>query len=130
MDHVVPLFVQVQPQSSTITVRGNGETRFPFALRHDIGRTLAATFKNPAEYKDRWLTVANGWFTLGEIARIMGEQSGINFQIQNLELDDKVPVLRLLEVNGLNIFDPNVKTSDLPVQLADMKPFFKWDSTK
>lgn len=125
MDHVIPQFVQVQPQRSTITIRGNGRKEYPFTVRHDIGRILAYTFKHPLEYKNAWLTVANGWFSLLKIAEIIKEQSGLDFIVQNAELDDKVPVLRLLELNDLDIFDRRGQTNSLPVDLTDIKEYMR-----
>lgn len=126
MDHVLPAFVQVQPESSTITFRGGGIKEFPFSVRHDIGRIVAYTFKQPAAYKNEWLTIANGWYSLGEIAQLIEKQSGMGFKIQSLELNDSVPVLRVLEVNDLDIFDRNGNTPSVPLQLTDMKELFKW----
>ncbi|KAH8897272.1 NAD(P)-binding protein [Thozetella sp. PMI_491] len=122
---MIPQFVLTLAESSKITVRGTGQQQHPFTVRYDIGRVLAHTFRDTTNYKNSWLTIINGWFSLGEIAQIIKEKSGPDMQVEHVEIDAKTPVLKLLEVDGIELFDRNAKFPTLPFELADLKAYIK-----
>ncbi|CAG9952126.1 unnamed protein product [Clonostachys rosea f. rosea IK726] len=123
LDSVIPAFATFDSTSSTVKIHGNGDLQYPFAVRYDIGRILAYTFKHPKQYKDTWLAVANEWLSLKEIAQIIKVKSGKELLMENVGLDDSTPVLRLLEENGWSTFSREDQTMDLPVKLADLKDY-------
>lgn len=94
-------------------------------MRYDLGRILAYTFKHPSEFKDRWLTIANGWYSLNQFARIACEESYPNFSITHAELTEKTPVLQLLEVGQMKIFDRKGQMSDMPIEMTDLREYVK-----
>lgn len=119
------LFIQVDPKSSKITVKGQGNGKYPYTMRHDLGRVLAHTFKYPQEYKNSWLLVANEWYSLNEIAEKVSSKYGRKFNVEHAELDMTTPVLRLFELNNIQPFDPNNKDANLPIELTDMNDFIR-----
>jgi nucleoside-diphosphate-sugar epimerase len=113
----------VKTDQSTITIRGNGETQYPFTIRYDLGRVLAQTFTQPELYKNKWLTVANTWLSMNDIVRMINEVAGKNLPIRRLETGPDTPVLHLLEQNGWNVLPR--ETEELPVQTGDFQKVIK-----
>ncbi|KAI8211450.1 hypothetical protein K4K53_013335 [Colletotrichum sp. SAR 10_77] len=105
----------------SITVRGSGQVRHPFTLRYDIGRLLAATFERPLEYKDTWITVANAWYTLDEVAHKVEQFTGRDWQVRKIPTDMKMPILHLAEENGWDILPPGSGQKDVPVELGNFE---------
>ncbi|PNP40994.1 hypothetical protein TGAMA5MH_06861 [Trichoderma gamsii] len=124
LEWTIPLFVKVDSQTSLITVAGSGKTQYPFIIRYDIGRILAETFRNPSKYKDTWIFAANSWLSLDEIAQYVQNESQLELKIQHEELNEKTPVLQLLEQDGLQIFERS-QQSDFAKQQADIKEVIK-----
>lgn len=122
--------MKVDPKLSKITIRGQGNRQYPYAMRHDIGRVLAYTFKHPQEYKNSWLVVANEWLSLNELAESVSTRYGKQFDVEHVELDMTTPVLRLFDLNDMEPFDRESKDANLPIELADMKEYIRqieWD---
>ncbi|KAK1844128.1 Pinoresinol reductase 1-like protein 3 [Colletotrichum chrysophilum] len=99
-DNILPLLVGADVNALSITVRGSGQVRHSFTLRYDIGRVLAATFDRPLEYKDTWITVANAWYTLEDVAHKVEQFTGRDWQVRKTPTDMKMPILHLTEENG------------------------------
>lgn len=106
-------------------MKGQGEKEFPFSMRYDLGRVLAHTFEHPSKFKDRWLTIANGWYSLNQFAQIACEESYPNFSVTHAELTEKTPVLQLLEAGQMEIFDRHGQTSDIPVEMTDLREYVR-----
>ena len=85
----------------------------------DVGRILAATFKNPAEYKNKWLTVINDWVSLSELANLVKEKSGKDLKTVTKEADQTTPVLKICEATDLPLASREQEV--LPVALSDFK---------
>lgn len=112
--------------AATLTVGGSGKKTYPFTLQYDIGRVLAETFKNPAQYRDSWILMANNWLSLDEIADHIQQQSKRRWTIRHVSLDDRTPVLRLFEENDENVFDRSQQT-ELTIELGDIKDHVRVD---
>lgn len=116
----------MQPESTCITIQGKGDKVYPFTVGHDIGRVLAQTFREPIAYKNRWLRIANGWFSLEQLAQIINEKYSLGYDIRKVELSERAIVLRLAEEKGLTIFEREDQTIDLPVEMTDIKQKLKY----
>mgnify|MGYP005989713865 CR=1 FL=1 len=125
-DFVIPAFVQVLPESSTITFRGTGQKQFPFTVAHDIGQVLAQSFKDPAAFKDKWLNVANAWLSLRQIANTINQQSNLGFRTESVDVDENVPVLQIFEAGDFNVFEHSRQATELPVKLSDLASRLTW----
>ncbi|EQB55012.1 hypothetical protein CGLO_05085 [Colletotrichum gloeosporioides Cg-14] len=120
-DDILPLLVGADVDALSITVRGSGQVRHPFTLRYDIGRVLAATFERPMEYKNTWITVANAWYTLDEVARKVEQLTGRDWQVRKIPTDMKAPILHLAEQNGWDILPPGSGQKNVPVELGNFE---------
>lgn len=123
---MIPAFAKWDLAAGTVQISGQGVVKYPFVVRHDIGRVLAHTLKNPAQYKNKWLVLANDWLSAKDIAQIASETAGKELKVEYTEADEKkTPVIYLLEKKGGNVFDPNLQTKDLPLELVDLKAYVK-----
>lgn len=120
-DDILPLLVNADSDANTLTVRGSGQVRHPFTLRHDIGRVLAATFERPLEYKNTWITVANAWYTLDEVTKKIEEMTGKSWEVRKVPTDMKAPILHLAEQNGWDILPLGSGQKDVSVELGDFE---------
>ncbi|KAL3292830.1 isoflavone reductase family protein [Colletotrichum asianum] len=120
-DNILPLLVGADVNALSITVRSSGQVRHPFTLRYDIGRVLAATFERPLENKDTWITVANAWYTLDEVAHKVEQFTGRDWQVRKIPTDMKMPILHLAEENGWDILPPGSGQKDVPVELGNFE---------
>lgn len=118
--------MQIDAAASSVVVQGAGTTLFPFTLRHDIGRVLAHTFRDPERFKDKWISVINDQTTLNHIAEIAKGQLGADLQIQNVPISERAPVLKLLEVAKGPLFDTLDDHAACPVSLKDMCKAMRW----
>ncbi|KAL1978125.1 hypothetical protein VTN31DRAFT_984 [Thermomyces dupontii] len=125
-DSVLTSLVKWDLATSTAKITGKGETKYPFVLRSDIGRVLAETFRNPAEYKNRWLALANDWLSGKDIVALVEEATDKTLTVEHVEADPaKTPVIFFLEKKDGNVFDPSLQTKNLPVGLTDFKTHVK-----
>ncbi|KAK4495469.1 hypothetical protein PRZ48_013800 [Zasmidium cellare] len=102
-DNMLPILISANVQTSTLTLKGSGKTKYPFTVRHDIGRVLAETFKEPERYKDVWLTVVNAWYTFDEIVQRIEDLSGKKWAVEKVKTDASTPILHLVEQKGGDI---------------------------
>lgn len=79
-----------------VQISGQGETKYPFVVRHDIGRVLAHTLKNPAEFENQWLELAN------DIAQITSDTAAskelkveTSWQMRRMAATSSIRVCRL-----------------------------------
>lgn len=118
-DDILPILVNANTQTSTLTIRGTGKTRYPFTVRHDIGRVLAETFKHPEKYKNEWLSVVNAWYSFNDIVEKIGDMSGKDWTVERAETTMKMPILHLAETNQWNILPLDASRDDSPVELEN-----------
>lgn len=117
---MLPILISANVQTSTLTLKGSGKTKYPFTVRHDIGRMLAETFKEPERYKNVWLTVVNAWYTFDEIVQRIEELSGKKWAVEKVKTDMTTPILHLVEQKGGDIVP---YTSGLEGSLVDLEDF-------
>lgn len=126
LDCVIPVFIEVDARASKILVQGAGSHRAPYTLRYDLGRVLAETFRNPDQFKDKWITVVNNRTTLNTLAEIGKTQLPGNLEVENTAITDRAPILKLFEVVKIPLFDTLDDHASCPVGLTDMLKTMKW----
>lgn len=118
--------MQINSATSKIVVQGAGTSSFPFTLRYDLGRVLAHTFRDPDQFRDKWISVVNSQSTLKNIAETANDQLGGHFEIQNVAITERAPVLKLLEVAKIPLFDTLDDHAHCPIRLTDMGKTMRW----
>lgn len=94
-------------------------------MRHDIGRVLVETFKQPEAYKNTWLSVVNAWYSFDEIVHKIEEMSSKTWKVEKAATDMKTPILHLAEQNSWDIIPLEATRTDSLIELENFDVIIK-----